>query len=306
MTDKIKFFTLNVFTNKIFSGNPLAVFISDSKLSDKVMQNIAAEINYSETTFVFPPENPSNSAKVRIFDPKQELNFAGHPNVGTGYLLFKKNELIPGLKKNNQLIFEEKCGLVKVIPNFNSNGYLNGTSVEVPNKFEKFKYLPVSIISSCLGIEEESIKLDNTHPVIASIGLEFAIAELKNKSVLSRIRYKLDAFENADKLYRENNTPFALMAFSKEEKNSFSTRVFAPLSGVYEDAATGSACGALGCLLANLNTKSAGNYEFVFRQGDYIGRPSKIYISVGKKNNVIERTIIKGNSLLVSEGTFYL
>ena len=96
------------------------------------------------------------------------------------------------------------------------------------------------------------------------------------------------------------------MAFSKEEKNSFSTRVFAPLSGVYEDAATGSACGALGCLLANLNTKSAGNYEFVFRQGDYIGRPSKIYISVGKKNNVIERTIIKGNSLLVSEGTFYL
>ena len=91
----LKYFTIDVFTDKIFGGNPLAIFLLEEDLSHKKMQSIAMEMNYSETSFVLPPDSPNNSAKVRIFTPRSELSFAGHPNVGTGFLLSLKSNLVP-------------------------------------------------------------------------------------------------------------------------------------------------------------------------------------------------------------------
>ena len=95
MTKQLKFQTVDVFTDHVFGGNPLAVFTNARDIGDADLQKIAAEINYSETTFVLPPDDPRNSARVRIFTPQNEMPFAGHPNVGTGYLLASQPDLIP-------------------------------------------------------------------------------------------------------------------------------------------------------------------------------------------------------------------
>ena len=124
MAKQQKFQTVDVFTDHVFGGNPLAIFTDARGISDADMQKIAAEMNYSETTFVLPPDDPGNAAKVRIFTPQNEMPFAGHPNVGTGYLLASQPDLILGSTDGDFLIFEEMAGLVKILPNRNGAGVI--------------------------------------------------------------------------------------------------------------------------------------------------------------------------------------
>ena len=301
-----KYFTVDVFTNKLFGGNPLAVFIDAEKLSTSQMQSIASEINYSETAFVLKPDNPKNSAKVRIFTPKSELSFAGHPNVGTGFILSKNPELIPGEYSNEKLVFEEIAGLVDIFPQYEKDNIIKGCSIKAPSNFKISSILPVSIIADCLSVSEKSISIKRSKPVIGGVGLDFGIVEVRDKRVLSSCRCNISAFEKAEKKFGNGDYPFSLLAFSEENKSNYSVRVFAPLDGIIEDPATGSACGALGGLLASFTKETSGSFNYTMRQGKEIGRPSIIEISVVKKNKTSENPMIKGNCIEVSEGIFYL
>src|SRR5665213_2268733 len=118
------FVTVNVFTGTRFAGNPLAVFPDARGLTDAQMQALAVEFNLSETTFVLPPDNPQHHARVRIFTPKIEMPFAGHPNVGTGFVLASRMDDPP-----EHLVFEELAGLVRVHVQRGVDGAISGTRI---------------------------------------------------------------------------------------------------------------------------------------------------------------------------------
>jgi trans-2,3-dihydro-3-hydroxyanthranilate isomerase len=126
--------TCNVFTDTAFAGNPLAVVFGGKTLSTEQMQMIAAEFNYPESTFVLPPKDPVNTAKVRIFSPKVEMPFAGHPNVGTACVVAAMKELF-GKSTDGDLVFEELAGLVSVRIS-RENGEISGAELVAPGKLE--------------------------------------------------------------------------------------------------------------------------------------------------------------------------
>ena len=300
----LKFYTLDVFSDKVFGGNPLAIFPEADLLSDDIMQSIASEINYSETVFIQKPISEKNSAKVKIFTPKNELPFAGHPNVGAGYFLIQHPQFIQGYYSKEKMIFEELAGLVYVSPQY-AGQKLIGAEIEAPSKFNTSISIPSSLISRCIETDEKFL-VSAAPPVVAGVGLDFVIAEVESYEALKKARCNISAFEEADKDYSYGDDFFSLMIFTNNEQNKIVARVFAPLSGIVEDAATGSACGALGALLASRNNLQTGKIDFEINQGESIGRPSFINVSVTKEQGEIIKTSISGKCVLVSEGTFYI
>ena len=301
----LEFYTVDVFSNKIFGGNPLAIFTNSDDISNDLMQSIASEVNYSETVFIQKPKNKDNTAKIKIFTPKNELPFAGHPNVGTGFLLSCFPNLIPGKYSRNKMVFEEIAGLVNVIPEYNGATVV-GSKIEAPNKFHKLETVPTSAIQNCIETNEGSIITSNDPPIVAGVGLDFVIAEVQNQEILNNARCNISAFSEADKNFSYGDDFFSLMIYSRGDKQNIFARVFAPLSGIVEDAATGSACGALGALLASQNNNRSNKYNYKIHQGEMIGRPSLINVSILKEKGQIKRTYISGECVLVSKGNFFI
>ena len=301
----LEFYTVDVFSNKIFGGNPLAIFTNTDDISTDLMQSIASEVNYSETVFIQKPKNKDNTAKVKIFTPKNELPFAGHPNVGAGFLLSCFPNLIPGNYSKNKMVFEEIAGLVNVIPQYNGATVV-GSKIEAPNKFHKLETVPTSTIQNCIETNEGSIITSNDPPVVAGVGLDFVIAEVQNEEILNNARCNISAFSEADKNFSYGDDFFSLMIYYRGNQQNIFARVFAPLSGIVEDAATGSACGALGALLASQNNDRNNKYNYKIYQGEMIGRPSLINVSILKEKGQIKRTYISGECVLVSKGNFFI
>tara|TARA_B100001173_G_scaffold253806_1_gene225284 strand:+ start:890 stop:1801 length:912 start_codon:yes stop_codon:yes gene_type:complete len=301
----LEFYTVDVFSNKIFGGNPLAIFTNTDDISTDLMQSIASEVNYSETVFIQKPKNKDNTAKVKIFTPKNELPFAGHPNVGAGFLLSCFPNLIPGNYSKNKMVFEEIAGLVNVIPQYNGATVV-GSKIEAPNKFHKLETVPTSAIQNCIETNEGSIITSNDPPVVAGVGLDFVIAEVQNEEILNNARCNISAFSEADKNFSYGDDFFSLMIYYRGNQQNIFARVFAPLSGIVEDAATGSACGALGALLASQNNDTNNKYNYKIHQGEMIGRPSLINVSILKEKGQIKRTYISGECVLVSKGNFFI
>ena len=301
----LKFYTLDVFSDKVFGGNPLAIFPEADLLSDDIMQSIASEINYSETVFIQKPISEKNSAKVKIFTPKNELPFAGHPNVGAGYFLIQHPQFIQGYYSKEKMIFEELAGLVYVSPQYDGQNVI-GAEIEAPSMFNTSISIPSSVISRCIEIDEKFLVDDDAPPVVAGVGLDFVIAEVESYEALKKARCNISAFEEADKDYSYGDDFFSLMIFTNKVGKDIVARVFAPLSGIVEDAATGSACGALGALLAFRNNMLTGKIDFEIHQGESIGRPSYINVSVLKEKGEVIKTSISGKCVLVSEGTFHI
>ena len=301
----LEFYTVDVFSNKIFGGNPLAIFTNIDDISADLMQSIASEVNYSETVFIQKPKNKDNTAKVKIFTPKNELPFAGHPNVGAGFLLSCFPNLIPGKYSRNKMVFEEIAGLVNVIPQYNGATVV-GSKIEAPNKFHKLETVPTTAIQNCIETNEGSIITSNDPPVVAGVGLDFVIAEVQNKEILNNARCNISAFSDADKNFSYGDDFFSLMIYYRGNQQNIFARVFAPLSGIVEDAATGSACGALGALLASQSNDRNNKYNYKIYQGEMIGRPSLINVSILKEKGQIKRTYISGECVLVSKGNFFI
>ncbi len=301
---RLNFYTVDVFTNQIFGGNPLAVFTNANKIKSSNLQKIAAEINYSETAFIFPPKNPNNAAKVRIFTPKNELPFAGHPNVGAGYLLASQPDLIPGQANCDLLIFEEKAGLVNIRPNRNADGIIETISITTPQQITKGKTLPPDLIAAAVNLEPSTIKTVRTEPIIAGTGVLFAIAEVKSRAALAACVVDNELFSKLDSDYGYTEDFFSLLVFFEADDGILHTRMFAPLGGISEDPATGSAATALGALLAELNSVSEGQFDFSVHQGDDMGRPSRMFVTVKKSAGKTDSPILTGNCVPVINGVF--
>lgn len=258
------FVTVDVFTDRRFGGNPLAVFPDARGLSSAEMQSIAREFNLSETTFVLPPANPSNTAQVRIFTPAVEMPFAGHPNVGTGYVLARLRPDAGAL-----LRFEEIAGVVEVAVERNSAGSISGATITAPQPLQLASEIDAATVARCIGLETADIVASRHAPVAAGMGTTFVMVQV-TPDALARARPDAAAFAQAQQRHAELDRFFVhLYAL---DAGSVRARMFAPLGGVPEDAATGSANVALAGLLLSLTDERESRYDIV--QGVQMGRPS--------------------------------
>ena len=291
-----KFTTLDVFADQPFGGNPLAVFVNAEGLSDSEMQLIAAEMSYAETTFVTPPTDPQNSATVRIFTPRNEVPFAGHPNVGTGVVLAR-------ILGQTELRLEEKAGIVLVSARDVSSDSPSAT-IRAPRGFTRERDFDPREIAQCLCIDDRNISPANHAPTLASVGLPFVIAELNSLDALHQCAPNYAAFESCDALYKYPDDRFSVYAYVRTGDTTLESRMFAPLSGTLEDAATGSAAGAVVALLASLNNRELTRLSI--SQGVSMGRPSQLEAEAVKSGGVIERVTITGRCVFMIDGVLRL
>ena len=290
------FVTLDVFASQPFGGNQLAVFTNAEGLSDDEMQSVAAEMNYSETTFVTGPVDPSNSATVRIFTPRNEVPFAGHPNVGTGVVLAR------ALGKRT-LRLEEKAGIV-VVEARDVETDAPAATILAPRGFTRDRDFSSAEIAACLSIAPDEIAVRNHAPTLASVGLPFVIAELGSLHALHRCAPNHAAFEECDRLYKYPDDRFSVYAYVRTGDTTLESRMFAPLSGGVEDAATGSAAGAVTALISSLRDDSTTHLSIT--QGVSMGRPSHLDTEATKRGGVIERVSITGRCVFMIEGVLKL
>ena len=301
MARTFQFLTVDVFTGRRFSGNPLAVFPDARGMTARQMQQLAREFNYAESTFVLPPGNRAHTARVRIFTPMDEIPFAGHPNVGTAFVLasLKKN------KKRSTLLFEEGAGLVAVDLMRDRRGRVTGAMLTAPQPLQVGDRIPAQTVARCLGIEPSGIVSARHVPTVASVGLPFVIAEV-TRDALGRAQADVQAFRDAATLHPTRGLRFSVFYYARLADTRMQARMFAPLSGVPEDPATGSANCALAGLLARLAPEQDLVLDLDVRQGVEMGRPSRLRAVAEKKNGAVTRIRVGGRCALVMAGRISL
>lgn len=276
---------IDVFTDKPFGGNPLAVFINPGDLTTEMMQTIAQEFNLSEITFVLPPEKPENTYRVRIFTPTVEMPTAGHPTIGTAFALLREGLIQPGTVR-----FEENVGVIPVTITQAGEFTLIGMQQANPTFGE--------IIADRAGAAailslEESDLLDDSPVQIVSTGVPYAFVPVKTLSAMQRIRIRTDHWYD---FAAQHHGVYGIFPFSLETELPGSTvhsRMFAPELGIVEDPATGSASGPLGSYLVRHGlVKPVRNVaSIVSEQGIEIKRPSIIQIRIETEGDSTDRIV---------------
>ncbi|CAH2599398.1 Phenazine biosynthesis protein PhzF like [Rhodovastum atsumiense] len=294
-----EYVTVDVFTDRRFGGNPLAVFPDARGLSDAQMQDLAREFNYSETTFVLPPADPRHTAEVRIFTPTTELPFAGHPNVGTGYVLASRAQAVP-----DHFTFEEKAGLVRVHILRDEAGRPNGARISSPQSLSVGIAVPTDLVAAAASLEDADIATTTHEPLVASVGTKFVIAEVASVDALRRAVPDIGRFRHAVVELDELQGRFALYLYARVEGDAtrLRARMFAPLGGVIEDPATGSANATVAALLTSLAPGSDVDLAYDISQGEEIGRPSRLLATARKTAEGPVLSTVAGNCVPVMRG----
>jgi trans-2,3-dihydro-3-hydroxyanthranilate isomerase len=274
-----EYVTVDVFTEQRFGGNPLAVLPDARRLSSDDMQALAREFNYSETTFVLPADDPRHTARVRIFTPGGELPFAGHPNVGTAYVLARRAATIP-----DHFTFEETAGLVRVHILRDDQDAVAGARISAPQALAIGDAVASELVAACASLSPGDIVTTAHPPLVASVGTHFVIAEVASPAALARATPDIAAFQRARKALPTLAGRFNLHLYTRVggEATQLRTRMFAPLLGVMEDPATGSANATLAALLTSLAPGDNLELAFDIAQGEEMGRPSRLLATARK------------------------
>lgn len=297
---RYRYMVLDVFTDRRFCGNPLAVLPESQGLDDAAMQAIAREFNLSETSFVLPPRDTKNLAAVRIFTPAHELPFSGHPTVGTAFALALEKRILADSDQEG-LVLEEQAGEVPLTVEFTA-GTLQRVSFRAPAEFTKSPCVDASIVTDALGIERQQLAGSVTEPVLASCGTPFLIVTIEDAGLLAA----LSPGRLANLAQLDVGVLIATRDVSEQARSlgaAWQARMFAPVHGVAEDPATGSAAAAFAGLLAERAPEADGTFSFKLAQGLEMGRPSIIETSTVKRNGRVTEVHVGGQAVLVAEGT---
>lgn len=293
---KYQFYTCDVFANQRFGGNQLAVIPNAEGLSTEQMQLIAREFNFSETTFVLPAKQ-GNACNLRIFTRQEELPFAGHPNIGTAFVL-ARNGVFGNLEQTTQIIFEEKAGLVPIIIHKRENDEL-WCELKAPEALSLGDIFSKERIAEILCISSEDISAETHLPQQASVGLPFVIAELRSSEILKNVTVNIDALR---KLEADGIFPAIYVYIRSNDEFDIRGRMFAPLGGTYEDPATGSVNCALAGLLTHYYKQKEGKFSWHIAQGVEMNRPSVLHARSEKRDGEVSGVWIGGNCVMISEG----
>jgi trans-2,3-dihydro-3-hydroxyanthranilate isomerase len=297
-----RYVTVDVFTDRAFGGNPLAVVLDAGGLSTAQMQAIATEFNYSETTFVLPPRDAAHDAQIRIFTVGSEIPFAGHPNVGTAFVL-----AMQALKPPVRLLFEEKAGLVPV-EILSQDGKVVGAELAAPQPLQRLTRFIAEQAAACASLSSADVRTDRHPPQIVSVGLPFLVFEVATREALRRAKPDAAAFTRAFPCDESDAVYFYTRDVPpNEEPYDLQARMFHPgSSGLSEDPATGSATVAAAALLADLSGEQDGELRPRIGQGVDMGRPSLLLTRVRKQADAIVSAHVGGGCVPMMQGTFRL
>ncbi len=288
------FITADVFTNQPFGGNPLAVLPNAEGLTSDQMQKIAREFNLSETVFVLRPENPSNTRRMRIFVPTKEIPFAGHPTVGTALILASMNEF-PLEGDSTDIVLEAEAGPIPVTIR-NIEGRPVAATLTAPQLPTLGPAPEADVMAAMLSLDPGDIIAAEG----ASCGNPFLLVQVKDRAALARSRMNVAVLE------RLGEEAFATepLIFTEDASDGFDiqARMYAPLSGIPEDPATGSAAAALAGWLGHHDPMQDGTIKRVIAQGIEMGRPSRLEIAVDKQAGKVTAVRVTGSAVLISEG----
>ena len=297
---RYRYLTADIFTDKPFGGNQLAVFPDAVGLNADQMFALAREFNFSETTFVFPPEK-GGTRRLRIWTPGGEVPFAGHPTVGTAHVLAAIGD-IPLEGESTSIVLEEEVGPVPVTIRA-SGGKPVFAQLSVAKLPEIGPPVPTrETLASMLSIEAKDLVGGHFSPQSVSCGLPFLFVALRDRDAVKRSRIRVDQWERT----LGNAWASMIFVFSRDperEGSDIRARMFAPGISVPEDPATGSACAALGGYLAARDTRQEGTLRWVVEQGFEMGRPSIIEVEVDKAGGSITAVRVGGASVMMGEGT---
>ncbi len=292
-----RYVTADVFTTEIFRGNPLAVVLDAEGLSTEDMQAITVEFNYSETTFVLPSRDEAHTARVRIFNPSREMPFAGHPNIGTAYVLAREYQR-RGERVPDRFVFEEAAGLVR-IELLREGGAVVGAELTAPEKLSRGAAVPPDEAAPLFGLTARDIVTTTHMPTVASVGMPFLIMEIATRDALRRARPDAAVYETV----LPGAGAFSVYGYTSDVDagtdgdTDVQARMFT--SRMTEDPATGSATGAMIALRA----ASLGVADLQLRvgQGTDMGRPSLLLASAtGKREDLVSR--VGGRCVAVMDG----
>jgi trans-2,3-dihydro-3-hydroxyanthranilate isomerase len=299
-----RYLTADVFTDKRFGGNQLAVFPDAKEIAPELMPHIAREFNFSETTFVLPPDDPSHAARVRIFTPGGELPFAGHPTIGTAHVL----AAIGAVKltgSDTHIVLEEVVGPVSVSIH-STNGQPESAKLTAAKLPEVGPPPPsADTLAAMLSLSPGDVLDGNMSPQSVSCGTPFLFVPLRDRATVSRARLKLDLWEAALGTY-QTNMVFLFAKGGERPTSDLHARMFAPGIGIAEDPATGSAAVGLAGYLGSRDPLADGTLRWVVEQGFEMGRPSILEVEADKENGKVTAARVGGSTVLICEGTMRL
>jgi trans-2,3-dihydro-3-hydroxyanthranilate isomerase len=294
-----RYATADVFSERSLAGNPVAVVLDAEGLTTDQMQTLAIEFNYIETAFVLPPQNPAYTAEVRIFTPDREVPFAGHPNIGTAFLLARAQRARSGVTPE-RFVFEETAGLVRVKLLLTEDAVI-GAEILSPQPLSRHTQVNSAQAAACVGLSADDVLLEAHPPQILSVGLPFLVIELATRDALRRARPDPRGFadvlplDGAKSVYLYTRDSGSEAAICDLHSRMFTSRMV-------EDPATGSATAALTALLADLRGE---NVRLDVRQGEDMGRPCTLLTrTVGSGSST--KTYVGGRCALMFEGSFNL
>ncbi len=307
---KRRYVTTDVFTDHMFGGNPLAVVLDAANLSTSEMQAIALEFNYSETTFVLPPDDPKHTAKVRLFTPRIEVPFAGHPNVGTAFVLARESPFAAAAAASagGIFLFEELAGVVP-LKLLREHGETVGAELRAPEALSRRTVVTREVAATCLSLDAADVAMHVHAPQVVSVGLPFLVVELRSRDALRRSKPNFAAhaellpLDGSDAIFAYWRAPDESGAADAIELHA---RTFSPLDGIIEDPATGSACAAAIALLATLDPRDRAELAWRIHQGVDMGRPSLLSGRTTKNQGALTGTHIGGRCVAVLEGILNL
>jgi len=296
---KYSFHTCDVFTNVRFGGNPLAVVLGADGLSPEQMQIVAKEFNLSETVFVLAPEDEANTARVRIFTPKNELPFAGHPTVGTACLLARLSQGEGDF--DNAIKLEENAGLVPVKVQ-STGGRLSAQFVAPGLPEVMSEKVDKTLVASALSISAQEIGFGIHRPqAVSSGGNNFLFVPVKDRDVLSRIAACFPDFNELESAHKTMSCVIYTTG-GVNEATDYSVRMLAPGEGIAEDPATGSAAATFPGQLAAFEAFGDGLVKWTLEQGVDMGRPSQLSVEADIGANALTEIRVGGEAVFVAHG----
>lgn len=304
MNARFDYQVLDVFTTAALEGNPLAVVFDADPLDDDAMQRIAGEFNLSETAFCLEPANAKHSARLRIFTPKAEVPFAGHPTIGAAVALALRAPDYGGSDVSRMITLEEKVGLVRcaVRPD---GGRAHEAEFDLPVTPELAHAAPpVDKVAKALGLARHEIGFAKFTVSVAGAGLDFTYVPVNGLAAIRKAEPDLALW--ADTFPDEHAAAFLFTAETERPGSTYHARMFAPTFGIREDPATGSAVAGLAAILLAHGGLADGTRHFLVEQGFEMGRPSLLRLELEIADGDIHAARLSGNAVVVAEGTLIL
>lgn len=302
MSRSVSFITADVFTDRVFGGNPLAVFPDAAGIDPAVMQLVARELNLSETAFVLPPDDPRHAARIRIFTPAMELPFAGHPTVGTAIILAETGGLAPDA---DGLVLEEGVGPVPIRLE-RRPGVPMMAALASPRLPAAVSPAPgAGDLARVLGLDRSAIEEAGAAPGCYGAGVAFTIVPLRDAAALGAVAFNRAAW---NEVLRSTPAPhvYAVAMDDWAGGGEVRARMFAPAMEIAEDPATGAAATAMAGFLADLLPPWEGTRRWEVRQGEEMGRPSRILLEADAEGGALKAVRVAGQAVIVSRGEFRL